>query len=304
MRVVVTGSNGFLGRYATQQLHAGGCEVLALRRCDAAQGMPDEWRTHEFDLSTPQSLLPHDWRDTPFALLHLAWNTARPREFAAHCDHVGCLARILDYWSSRGLSKVVAIGSAEEFGQREGCLQSEDAPRGLVSAYGWGKGCARQLVENWSRATGREAVWLRPFIVYGPGQVGNMLIPYALERALCGVEADFTDGLQERDFVHVTDVAAAIALAVRQTVKGFWAVNIGSGTPTRVGDVLQHLGQQLDARHLLRLGRIQRRPTEPIVQFADVSLATKLLGWQAQISWREGIEHLCTSAREGLAWTA
>jgi nucleoside-diphosphate-sugar epimerase len=131
-----------------------------------------------------------------------------------------------------------------------------------------------------------------------------MLIPYALSRALSGVEADFTDGVQQRDFVHVDDVAAAIASAVQQSTSGFQAVNIGTGTATRVCDVLHYIAQLLNARHLLRMGRISRRATEPLVQFADVSRAAELFGWRARTSWREGIEQLCTVNREALAWTA
>jgi nucleoside-diphosphate-sugar epimerase len=249
-------------------------------------------------------MLPGEWEGEPFALIHLAWDTRRPRAFATHAQHVELLAGILDHWTPRGLETLIVAGSAEEFGQLEGRIPSDATPQGSTSAYGWGKRSAMTLVESWSRMTEKPALWMRPFIVYGPGQSGQMLLPYAIGQALARQDAYFSSGLQERDFVHVDDVAAAFVAAVQRREPGFQGINLGAGMPVRVCDVLDLVGRTLGVRQHFHLGAVKRREGEPLVQFADVSRASSVLGWRARISWHDGVEQLCYASREAMAWTA
>jgi nucleoside-diphosphate-sugar epimerase len=150
---------------------------------------------------------------------------------------------VLDHWTDRGLAAVVAAGSAEEFGERGGVIAEDDPPAGRLSAYGWGKAAARTLLQSWAEGTGRPTLWLRPFVVYGPWQGGNMAVPYAIRQALDGLPAEFSDGVQRRDFVHVDDVAEAFRAALRVLSPGFTAVNVGTGKGTALRAVLELIGE-------------------------------------------------------------
>jgi nucleoside-diphosphate-sugar epimerase len=208
---------------------------------------------------------------------------------------------LLEFWTGRGLRRVVVAGSAEEYGSRNGRLQESDEPMGPLSPYGWGKHAACSMTQAWSERDRIPVLWLRPFVVYGPGQQGNMLIPYALRQALRGLPANFTDGRQRRDFVHVDDVAEAFLVACRCATPGFTAVNVGSGQGIAVVDVIEHLGSWFTPPPKFRLGSVPRRPAEPDEQVAVIDRAQELLGWRPAVAWQDGLRELVQAERD--AWS-
>jgi nucleoside-diphosphate-sugar epimerase len=131
-----------------------------------------------------------------------------------------------------------------------------------------------------------------------------MVIPYALRQAMSGAEAEFSDGLQVRDFVYVDDVADAFCVACSTPGAGFRELNIGTGQGVRIRDVVETIAASLGARQRFRFGVRQRRMNEPDDRIAAVGRAREELGWSARTSWREGIDRVIDSARRGYAWTA
>ena len=112
------------------------------------------------------------------------------------------------------------------------------------NAYATSKLAQEHYASGWARETGSTAIALRYHNVYGPGMPRDT--PYAgvaaiFRSALENGDAPrvFEDGGQLRDFVHVTDVAAANVAALSaletQVPGSFRAYNIGSGTPHTVG---------------------------------------------------------------------
>jgi nucleoside-diphosphate-sugar epimerase len=293
MNIIVTGAEGFLGRQVVARLVAAGHPVIAVDRIAHEGEAQPGVVYHQNDLSDPATLHPCPVVPaSPFTLVHLAWDMRRHVGFVEQAEQVRLFAALLDHWTGKGLQRMVGMGSAEEYGSREGMLCETDSPEGLLSPYGWAKCAAGGLVRSWSARAGIPVWWLRPFIIYGPGQKGDMMIPYAMTCAREGREAEFTDGLQRRDFVHVGDVADAIVCAVQAEAAGFRVCNLGRGEPVAVRDVLMAIADGCGVRSLFHLGARPRRSGEPDVQVADTTEAREQLGWSAKIDWRDGIEEM------------
>ena len=297
MTCVVTGALGFLGRTVTARLLAEGYVVVAVDLAPPPSALPSGLRYVQADLCEPRALLPDhtEGSSAPFTLIHLAWDMRRFGEYASQARQVSMLAGLLDYWTGRGLSRLVALGSAEEYGRRSGILDEHAEPGLPLSSYGWAKRAARDLVKSWSLSTGVDACWLRPFIVYGPGQRGDMLIPSAIEAAQQRRRTAFTDGRQCRDFLHVEDVAEAVArcLAVRPT--GHQEFNLGRGEAVPVASVLTAIARHYDAEQLFELGARPRRAGEPELQVANPAHARATLGWTAKYGVLEGLARLLSA---------
>ena len=145
-------------------------------------------------------------------------------------------------------------------------------------------------------AYGIPTVALRLFNVYGPGQAlsnpyTGVLAIFASRLLNDRAPRVFEDGLQRRDFVSVHDVARAFATALESDGADGLAVNVGSGRSIAIvelGELLARtLGKEIEPEVTgeFRVGDIRHC-------FADVALAKRALGFEAQVELEDGIAEL------------
>ena len=290
MMIVVTGASGFLGRRLVERLRAEGESLLGVDLQPAAvAGVPHVVS----DLSDATPVLAALGSDQRIALVHLAWDLRRASAtYEQQSRMVTTLARLLESLSPQ-LDYVVGLGSAEEYGLRDGVIRESDPPVGALSPYGSAKRSAHDLAESWSARTGKSVTWIRPFVIYGPGQGGDMAVPYAVRQAKARALAEFTDGLQERDFIYVDDMVELIVRALRARPAGFQVVNAGRGEPVPLRDVLQFIASSCGASDHFVFGARPRRPGEPARQVADLSRLKEIFHWTPETAWRAGLEKTC-----------
>lgn len=293
MLFVVTGAQGFIGRRLVLRLAECGFRVVAVDLAPVPDQVIPCVQYHRTHLSHPRTLLPAELEGhEEFVLIHLAWETVRGNQYQPHAASVSCFAALLDEWAEKGLAQTVVLGSSEEYGSLSGRIREDDPPILPLSPYGWGKRAAHLMAAAWGISRAIPVLWFRPFVVYGPGQSGPMLIPYAVRQALNRTPAQFSDGLQHRDFVYVDDVVEAILLAVQKRPEGVQTLNLGCGEGVRIGDVVMELARLFEVEELFTLGSRERRVGEPEVRIAEISRARDLLGWQPRVLWREGLTRL------------
>jgi len=172
----------------------------------------------------------------------------------------------------------------------------ETKPLDPASVYAVTKQDQEQLSIIVGRAYGIPTVALRYFNVYGSGQ--------ALSNPYTGVAAIFSsrllngqpplifeDGLQSRDFTHVSDIVQANLLAMQSESANFEAINIGTGRATSVRQIAELLasGLGVDLEPSI-VGRFREGDIRHC--FADISRARQLLGFQPAVSLEDGIPHL------------
>jgi UDP-glucose 4-epimerase len=282
--VILTGASGFIGQHVSRAIVASPSFQLATL---------DVRKVGEIE---PSDLCVRDAGGTErklstmrnCTLVHLAWCQPVRDTVVPHCKQLDLLASLLSA-HGESMNRVIAFGSAEEYGSSSGQLQENDAGRTILSPYGWGKRAAQTLLETWYILTGKPSLWMRPFLVYGEGQKGNMAIPYAVRQALFRERAEFSAGTQRRDFIHVAEVARAVVLALAPTWKGVNIANIGTGIGTPVREVLEKIAVLYDAADLFDYGVRPIRAGEPEEQIADTVHASNLIGFSAQITIDQGL---------------
>lgn len=162
------------------------------------------------------------------------------------------------------------------------------------SVYAITKKNQEELMLAIGKAYGIPTVSLRFFNVYGPRQ--SLSNPYT------GVTAIFfsrvknhhpplinEDGLQSRDFIHVTDVVGALILGLENEKSNYHIFNVGSGMPVTINSV---------AAEIIKYGKSSLQPeitrkfrTADIRHcFADITKIKKTLGWQPKIAFSQGIK--------------
>jgi nucleoside-diphosphate-sugar epimerase len=134
--------------------------------------------------------------------------------------------------------------------------------------------------------------WGRLFFMYGPGEAPEKLVATVIRNSLAGLPTDTTPGTQVRDFQHVADAGGALAALLESAVEG--PVNIASGVPIAVGELILRVADRLGARSLVRLGAKPAPVEAPRVEAAVERLRTEV-GWTDRFSLDTGLD-------DAIAW--
>jgi dTDP-L-rhamnose 4-epimerase len=178
-------------------------------------------------------------------------------------------------------------------------LVGEDAPLDPRSTYAATKLAQEYLAAAWARQTGGTVWSLRYHNVYGPRMPRDT--PYAgvasiFRSALARGEAPLVmeDGRQRRDFVHVTDVAAANVLALNTHPDDgrLEAVNVCSGEPHTVGELATTLAAAMDGPAPKIVGGARAGDVRHVV--ASPAKASWRLGFRAAVSFADGVTAFAT----------
>jgi UDP-glucose 4-epimerase len=311
-RILVTGGAGFIGSYVVDRLLADGARVGVVD--DLSTGSAANLRT----VATGGRLRAEDiaimdvcaaecaawiqrWR--PGVVVHLAAQAKVSRSVAAptHDARVNIMGtlNVLDAAMRTGVDKVVLASSGGTvYGEgRAGDTLPEHGPHRPVSPYGLAKATASRYVELYGSLYGLTTTVLSLGNVYGVRQgthgSGGVVADFAGALGAGKRPVVYGDGEQTRDFVYVTDVAAAFALAVK---KGDGAVlNIGTGIATSVNGLLAMVGDAVGTPVLPEYRAAL--PGEVRHNALDISRAREVLAWQPRVDLREGVrravaEHL------------
>jgi nucleoside-diphosphate-sugar epimerase len=286
-RVLVTGASGFIGRHALTRLASRGYEIHAVSHSTSGAGPNVAW--HTTDLLEPGAAERLVRAVRPSHLLHLAW-LATPGEFwSSPQNHhwVEASGTLIQEFAAAGGKRVVVAGTCAEYDWASGlCIEGETSLE-PATLYGRCKHVLHERTEELTRETGVDAAWGRIFFLYGPYEHPARLVASVIRSLLRGEEARSTHGEQVRDFLHVADVADAFATLVDSEVVG--AVNIGSGSPTRIRDLVELIATATGRRELLRIGALPAPPDEAPVVVADVRRLNMELGWVPDLSLEEGV---------------
>jgi nucleoside-diphosphate-sugar epimerase len=278
--VLVTGASGFIGRQCLPLLVAKGYDVHALSLRPEPCSIPGvSW--HRCNLLQPGCATALMRQLRPQSLLHLAWYAVPGRFWEAreNLEWLRASLELLISFADNGGKRLVAAGTCAEYewdnGKRESNKENENGGKNendeknqiggnggecienttslLPSTlYGTSKHALQQIVHFSRRQTGLSSAWGRIFFLYGPHEHPIRLVAYAVQSLLRGEPAFCSEGGQVRDFLHVTDAAAAFVSLLQSEVEG--PVNIASGEPTSIRGVLEEIGQQTGRTELLHFG--------------------------------------------------
>ena len=180
-------------------------------------------------------------------------------------------------------------------------LTHESAPISAETVYAITKVDQERLVLGWSRQTGIPAVALRYACTYGPRQ--SLFNPYTgviaifASRLLNGLApVIYEDGLQERDFCFVEDIASANLMAATTDVLDGKPVNVGSGRGTSIRELARIVADQLGI-DIEPIMRSEFRPGEIRRLVADSTLM-RSTGWQPRVGLEDGIARYLNWVRE------
>lgn len=301
--VLVLGANGFIGSHVAV----------------AMSSLPDIELVGA-GLGTPLPGLERRWLDVDLlaeegASFVAALRTAHP-DVVVNCTGAGAgsaadlvrlnvmtTARVLETLAQSGLgSRLIHIGSAAEYGRGPaGKPVSESTAALPVGPYGATKLAATRLVLA-AAEQGREAVVLRVFNALGPSMSADSLPGAAMRRLSAAVAAslpriELGPLGSVRDFVDVRDIGVAVLAATRAPTLDASIINVGTGTGHTSRELVEALAAAVGYDGEITEGAAgSPRSSDVPWQVADVSLAGRVLAWQAVHDLRSSVELIASAA--------
>lgn len=285
-RVLVTGATGFVGCHTLPALRARGFAIHVVgRTAPADPGVI----FHEADLLDPAARRAAVSAARASHLLHLAWY-AEPGLYwtsGKNLDWVAGSLGLVRAFREAGGRRAVVAGTCAEYEWGAARFHETETPCRPATLYGAAKDGLRRILAAYAATTGLSLAWGRLFHLYGPGERPGRLISDAARALLSGTVFPTSDGRQRRDFLHVTDAAAALATLLDGEVEG--PVNLGSGRAVPVRALLEGIAAETGRPGLIGFGARDLNPGEPSVIEADVRRLSEEVGLRPSYDLERGL---------------
>lgn len=194
------------------------------------------------------------------------------------------------------VERFIYVSTSEVFGTAQYAPMDERHPTWPETVYGGGKLAGEAYARAFYRTYGMDTVVVRPFNTYGPrshfeGDSGEVL-PRTIVRLLAGRRpVIFGDGEQTRDFMHVNDTAAALALLGRNPGVTGLTINLGSGTEVSMNDLCAAVAVAV-GRPDLTPEHVEARPGDVRRLLGDPDLMRSLTGFAPTMNFSDGVAQL------------
>jgi UDP-arabinose 4-epimerase len=317
--VLVTGGAGYIGSHACKALAHAGFRPLAYDNLVYGHAAAVRWGPVELgDIQDRRRLNEVIALHKPVAVMHFAAfayvgeSVGDPGKY--YRNNVAGSLTLLEAARDHGVNKFVFSSSCATYGVPASSPISEDSAQQPINPYGASKLMVERMLQDFDRAHGLRYATLRYFNAAGAdaeGEIGEdhhpetHLIPLALQAALAGAPelaifgTDYPtpDGTAIRDYIHVTDLAEAHVLALKDLLAGgsSTALNLGTGAGHSVREVVQMVESVGGRKVPVRLA--ERRAGDPPELVADPRRAMIRLGWKPIHS---GLREIVESAWRGI----
>lgn len=207
---------------------------------------------------------------------------ATSAEGSATASHAGIAA------TPASASSTVASATPVAAGATNGPARADEPTRTCpATLYGAAKHGLHVVARRWAAEAGVAFAWGRIFYAYGPYEHPARLVSAVALALLRGEEVPCTHGLQVCDYLYTPELGNALAALLDSDVIG--PVNVASGEPVRVADVVAAIGASTGRPELVRMGALPQRQGEPERLTADIRRLRDEVGWSPSIDLRESI---------------
>jgi UDP-glucuronate 4-epimerase len=315
---LVTGAAGFIGSKVTEQLLDRGDAVVGVDNLnDAYDVRLKDWRLGQFegrenfkliraDIANPNALAELFAGRQFDAVINLAaragvrQSVENPQVYVD--TNVTGTLNLLRLCVERAVPKFVLASTSSLYGGEHPRPYSEalttDRP---LSPYAATKKAAEALCYTYHYLFGVDVTVFRFFTVYGPAGRPDMSLFRFVQWITEGKPVTvFGDGLQERDFTYVDDVARGTIAGLKPL--GYEIINLGSDEPVVLADAVKLVEEYTGCS--ANVVSKPRHPADVQATWADIGKAERMLGWRPRTDFRQGVRNLVDWYNGNREWAA
>jgi len=304
VRVLVTGGAGFIGSHLSERLVREGHQLCIvddlndfyppeLKRENLAQ--IGDWGTARFfhaDICD-EAAMKHAFEETqPELVIHLAGRAGiRPslsQPLLYERVNVYGTMVLLELCHRMGIGHFVFASSSSVYGAANRVpFHEDDRVDRPISPYAATKVAAERMCYTYSHLYGIRVVCLRFFTVYGPRQRPDLAIRKFTEKILNGEPIPvYGDGSTSRDYTFIRDIVNGIVAAAKHDCS-YEIFNLGNSSPVTLSDLIRTIEAATGRKAVLR--QLPDQPGDVPITYADISKASRLLGYSPSTPIADGI---------------
>jgi len=298
MRILVTGSEGFVGRNLCRYLEDRGYEVL---RVDMAGSAEIRLDVANFDACLAKLM------DLRFdAVVHLAAVANIPRclEDPYQCFKVNSLGtlNVLEIASRRSVERFIYSSSANVYGVPLELPVKETTPFNPRTPYDYSKIASEAMVESYRRARGLRTVIFRSWKLFGEYDVETAAIPRFIMACLKGEPLTlYNAGRDSTDPTYIANFCHAVELALRRDEAVGEVFNLGTGNEITIRELAEKIREMTGSSSELRLLPPRTEAErEPMRSYPSIEKIRRRLGYEPVVSLEEGLRRTIEFYRRSL----
>ena len=313
-KIMVTGSDGFIGSHLTESLVRSGYSVRAFVMYNSFNSWG--WLDHVADeIKNSIEIFAGDIRDPHGvkeamrdcdAVLHLAALIAIPYSYHSPDTYIDTNVKgtlnVLQAARELGVKRIIHTSTSEVYGTARFVPITEEHPLQGQSPYSASKIGADQLAYSFYSSFELPVVIARPFNTYGPRQSARAVIPTVITQIANGAKQLKLGAITPtRDFSYVQDTVDAF-IATLKSDKGLGeVVNFGNNFEISISDVAALIAEKMNVKIDIASDTERMRPVNSEVArlWADNSKVKELFGWSPKYAGRDG---LARGLQETINW--
>ena len=291
--IAVIGAAGFVGANLSHRLQQVRSDVVGITRAQS-----DLWRLTALGVSSIEVPKDHNRLIDQLKALEVqtVFNLAAHGAYSSQSNSSRILETNLDLvfslsrWAADSGVRLVQAGSSSEYGRqsagpREGITIPQPNSEYAISKLG-----ASLWLEHMAQTTDLASVTLRLYSVFGPLEDPGRLVPTLIREGMRGSLPPLANPDVSRDFVFIDDVIGAFIAAAhyaKDQARGL-SINIGTGHETTMREAAEIARREFAIQEEPVFGDFAR-PWDLDAWYADPSLASRVLSWEAKTSFAEGL---------------
>jgi len=316
LNILVTGSAGFIGWKVSEKLLERGDKVIGIDNMnDYYDPRIKEWRIRTIEKFNNLIFYKEDisnidamdrlFRAHPFdAVINLAARAgvraSLENPWIYYTTNVNGTLNLLECCKKYNVKKFVLASTSGLYGADNSLPFHEDANTDrALSPYAASKKAAEVLCFTYRCLYGLDVTVLRYFTVFGPAGRPDMSLFRFVQWISEGRPVIvYGDGQQSRDFTYVDDIARGTIAGLRPL--GYDIINLGSDQPVVLMDAIR-LAEELVGKKA-NIEYKPRHPADLLATWANIDKARKLLDWQPETKFEEGVRQLVDWHKKNHTW--
>ena len=289
-KILIVGGTGFLGYHLAKKCLAKGWQVTSI-----STNNPKKTRFLTkikyliLDISKKKTLQKKIKSNYDFVVNFGGYVNHNDKLKTYRSHYLGC-KNLADFFLKKKIKSFIQIGSCVEYGhnkspQNENILTNIEK---LKSTYGKAKLAATNYLLEKNKKNSFPCIILRLYLVYGPRQDFNRLIPTVIKGCLENSSFPCSNGLQFRDFLYVDDVIDAIFKCFQNPNLFGEIINISSGKLIQIKKVIL-LIKKIIKKGQPDFGVIKLREDEILKLYSNIRKAKKKINWMPRIKFIKGL---------------